>query len=283
MKKWMLCIFLSITLGGVYAQDSSSYPEFARSLYEQGSYDEAIEHFRRLSYFEPEEYTHYYYLGKSYAQLQEYDKGVNFYNRAISNCTDGSISADITFELAQLHMQFKAYDYAALTLWNLRENNLYVKDRKLFYLGFIELLKNDYAEAEALFQKLSYIDSTDYEALASQLHVMEKKMKHPHPKRAKLLSALLPGLGQTYSGDVVGAANSFLLIGGLTTLFIYVQLQLSLVDAILSIYPWYQRYYIGGTDNAANAAIKRREEKRQEQTALFIGFLNQHKTNDNKK
>ena len=60
----------------------------------------------------------------------------------------------------------------------------------------------------------------------------------------------LPGLGQLYAGYTKEALNSFLLNSLLYALMADVIRKQSFIDGVLAIYPWLQRYYGGGYENA---------------------------------
>ena len=64
--------------------------------------------------------------------------------------------------------------------------------------------------------------------------------------------------------------NSILLTGGAFFLFRDISLKYSLYDAIIGIFPLYQRYYSGGVMNARNLAEKKIKEKKRS----GIGELN---------
>jgi hypothetical protein len=92
----------------------------------------------------------------------------------------------------------------------------------------------------------------------------KKNLLSPSPKRARIMSMILPGLGQTYSGDLKSGLNSLLLTSGLIALGINISIRYRLVDAVFSILPWYQRYYTGGYGKAEEIAIRKRQKKRNE-------------------
>jgi tetratricopeptide (TPR) repeat protein len=69
--------------------------------------------------------------------------------------------------------------------------------------------------------------------------------------KAIVLSALLPGLGHTYAHHLREGANSFVLIAGIGAAYIFVAKNVGLIDGIISILPWFNRYYVGGLNGAA--------------------------------
>jgi hypothetical protein len=76
--------------------------------------------------------------------------------------------------------------------------------------------------------------------------------------------SIIPGVGQLYLGEYEAAINSFLLTGFFTGLYIVAMGNLSLLDAVLSVAPWFHRYYQGGLLQAKALAIKKKEIKDSE-------------------
>ena len=74
------------------------------------------------------------------------------------------------------------------------------------------------------------------------------------PKRAKLLSAFLPGSGQYYAGHHFDAMNAFLLNSVTFSFNIYLLTIASYVDATLFFLYVTLRFYRGNLYNAANQA-----------------------------
>jgi hypothetical protein len=75
------------------------------------------------------------------------------------------------------------------------------------------------------------------------------------------MSIFLPGLGQFYAGDIKNGLNSLLLTGGFFTIGFIVAINYSLVDAMVAVVPWIQRYYVGGYNRAAGIAENKKKSK----------------------
>ena len=78
----------------------------------------------------------------------------------------------------------------------------------------------------------------------------------PDKTLATILSIVLPGTGQIYSGDFKSGMNSILLLGGLY----FIGSTLSVTGFIIVI-PFLYRYYVGGILNARQAAEAKQKEK----------------------
>jgi len=75
---------------------------------------------------------------------------------------------------------------------------------------------------------------------------------------------ILPGSGQFYAGSVKDGINSMLLIGGLYFAALQVVKYYSFWDGVIALFPWVQRYYLGGMEKAKKLTIKKAKEKRYE-------------------
>jgi hypothetical protein len=102
------------------------------------------------------------------------------------------------------------------------------------------------------------------------LFIVLESIKGPKPKKARILSTILPGLGQLYAGDIKNGINSFILTGGLIVLGINTAINLTLLDALMTVAPWFQRYYMGGYNRAENIAAEKFKEK---QNRVFLSIL----------
>ncbi|HPB06482.1 MAG TPA: hypothetical protein PKX60_09610, partial [Prolixibacteraceae bacterium] len=85
-----------------------------------------------------------------------------------------------------------------------------------------------------------------------------------------IMSALLPGSGQFSVGAVKEGFNSMLLITGLTIAAIQIVKHYTFLDAVLTLLPWIQRYYIGGMDKAKALAFNKIDKKRYESYLKII-------------
>ena len=81
---------------------------------------------------------------------------------------------------------------------------------------------------------------------------------------------VLPGSGQVYSGNFSSGLNSLLLTTTALSVFTIISIRYSALDAILSVFPYYQRYYVGGVVNAINFA----EEKNKLLYSETVNNLN---------
>jgi TM2 domain-containing membrane protein YozV len=81
---------------------------------------------------------------------------------------------------------------------------------------------------------------------------------------ASWLSIFLPGAGQIYAGETLAGINSLLLTGFFVGVGFYIISISSPIDALFTALPWFQRYYQGGFQRAAEMAKHKRTENRNQ-------------------
>ena len=172
--------------------------------------------------------------------------------------------------MAKCYMSQEKYEYAVIEILNIKEINNYFKSRKNYYLFIIYLYKGDIESSKKYFLKINEFSDSNINQVESSFSRLEKKIRRTNPKVASTLSMVLPGSGQVYSGNFSSGLNSLLLTTTALSVFTIISIRYSFIDAILSVFPYYQRYYIGGVINAINFA----EEKNKLITNKTIIDLN---------
>jgi len=90
------------------------------------------------------------------------------------------------------------------------------------------------------------------------------------PKVAGVLSIVIPGSGQLYAGDYKNAVNSFLLVAVFAAIGTDMFIRYAWYDSLISVFPWFLRYYTGGYKNAMKIAEQKRTEKRNKRLNKII-------------
>jgi len=111
---------------------------------------------------------------------------------------------------------------------------------------------------------ISSLSDSSKKIISKLYNSAEKNNLNPNPKVASFLSMVLPGSGQIYCGELKSGINSFLLTGAALTAFSLINIRYSFFDAILGVFPYYQRYYTGGVINAQNIAENKIKMKKVE-------------------
>ncbi len=263
MKFRIFClIWSSIGFLQLQAQSLEQTLEYGNKLYEQHYYDQAIPVFERVLFFGNRQTTPEvtFRLARSYQETNQFEKALAYYDEAYQLSKDADLKMEVSFQKALLYLSSNNPGFALLELLSIQaDTNEDMQMRKLFFLGATRLKMEHYSLAEKHFR--------DYFILSGQesaLPILEERFKDTldihriNPKLAAYMSLIIPGSGQLYAHAYKEALNSFLLVGGLEVLFIFTAGKVSLLDAYLSVFPWWQRYYGGGFKGARKAAENRK-------------------------
>ncbi len=267
MKLRIFILIISTFLfSGTQAQDIDMTLDFANSQYKKGNYDRAISAYRRVLFFDSTgQFTDksYYRLAECYLATASLKKSVYYYDLAYAATGSDSVKQAVIFDKSYLFILNGQPNYALMELASLG-NDLppEFEQQRSFYSGLIYFMNEQYDKSYNSFSNA--LDSTSHHKhylLDSLFHELED-INRLNPKLARYLSLAIPGLGQLYAGYPVEAANSFLISAAFWGLYFYTLQQYTLLDALLSIYPWVQRYYIGGHFRAGDLAERKKHDRR---------------------
>lgn len=229
-------------------------PGFALSLYE------------RVQHFAPNQLTtsDYASMGRCYSTQGALDAAVACFESGARLAIGDSLRTGLLLKAAWCQLMQQRFQEAHVILFGLPDElPPLLRHEKAFYTAIAHFGLEQFTESEQAFA-VCFPDSIGRQWLRS---VFERNERLPHrynARRAKLLSTFIPGAGQLYIGDVKNGLNSLLLTGGIVALGFNYILYYSWLDSLISIAPWFQRYYLGGRNRAEQLAIDKLRKKRQE-------------------
>lgn len=253
---------------------------FADIQQQMGHHEIAIQAYKRALYFQDKSFEKNIFnrVASSYYGLQNYKDAAKYYDLAYAYERDDKAKTEITLNKAFCLLLEKEYSLALLELFALDEDlTEEQKGQQNFYSAIAYYGMNDFEKSEQFFKACVQTDEQRDEI--TRLFDKNEKIRL-NPKTAKTLSMILPGLGQFYAGDIKNGLNSMLLAGGLITLGIYTSIQFTIFDAIISIGPWYQRYYTGGFKKAEIIAQEKVYKKREVIYRQIIDIIATSSDND---
>ena len=215
-------------------------------------YDLCIPYFKRIAFFESDNITNLNYLAESYQKIKSYDNALVHYSLIYNLLTNDSLKNEVCFEMAKCYMSEDKYEYAEIEILNIKELNNYFKSRKNYYLFLIYLYDGEFELSKNYFLNIREFSDANINQIERSFSHLEKKIRRTNPKVASALSMVIPGSGQVYSGNLSSGINSLLLTTTALSIFTIISFRYSPIEAILSVFPYYQRYYIGGVLNAIN-------------------------------
>lgn len=245
----------------------------ADSAFYQNKQAEARNYYMRVAYFDTSRhYTTYCYqrLGDSYSLEKKYQQAVNLYDMAFHETQNDSLRAELSFARARCFLLNYQYQDALQDILSISDSISPAITRKRdTYLGLTYFALESFAESEQYLLK-SMSNCTSQQTALKAIFVEQKNAKQKNPKVAQWLSTFMPGAGQFYAGDTKNALNSLAINSVFVYLFVATALNYNLVSAALSVFPWLQRYYLGGVNKAGMAAYERNYSARLARFAQII-------------
>ncbi len=261
--KQVICLILIFNAFSARAQDIEQTFQYANGLFAGREFENAVEVYKRVLFFdESGEYGPRIYknIADCLYETEKYEEASGYYELAYASEFTDSLKNEINFRKASCYLILRQYEYAQIELLNLTDSLYDGQTRKKnYYEGMMYFAQSDFKSSEDSFKKL-VSDTTEVHRLFRQ----NDRISKISPKKARILSMIMPGLGQFYVGDIKNGLNSFLLTGGLFYLGIRTGVRNTFMDAVVSVVPWVQRYYIGGFNKAgviAEAKIRERRYK----------------------
>jgi tetratricopeptide (TPR) repeat protein len=239
------------------------------------NYRPALKEYQRYLFFSDDQNANIYYnIGNCYRNLHHYDRAIEFYDKAFFSFQIDSLKYSALYKKIECYIRTNEFGLALAELLMIEDttdrDNYYLRQ---FYLGVCYYGMVDFTNAEKYF-----INSIDQKFEPERKKIAEifkrkKRFYRPNPSAAWKYSMIMPGLGQFYSGDFRNGANSLVLTGTLAYIGITIALNQSIGDAIISVFPWFYRYYEGGYLRAETIAIEKRSEKRSKIYKEIIGII----------
>ncbi len=258
-----LALFLIFTFNYIsgFGQSLTETYGFAESLYKAGSNENAIEAYKRVLFFDSASlYTADIYpkIAQCLYNEKRFKEASTYFELAYNSSKETVIKNELLLKNAGCLLLIKDYDFAKIELLNLNDslNNTQLKESILLN-AMIDFAKSNFKESELGFKTI-----TPDTNVVNSLFRKNDKISKISPRKARIMSMFLPGLGQFYVGDIKNGINSLILTGGLFALGVRSTIINGPLDAIISTIPWFQRYYQGGFNKAEIIAIAKIEEKR---------------------
>lgn len=265
---YILIISLLFCFNG-NAQSVDELVNFADEQYRIGNYAIAAKEYNRAFFFEYGMLDELAFkIAQCYAQLDQVQLASEFYDRAYRLSSDDSLKNEAILANAFCLLIQEQYVLSISELFNVSENiNRHQKIHYHFLKGIAHFqLQDDATAFDEFEQAMQWSGSTEDEIAQLQIEferVVHLKKRY-RPRLAYTMSGILPGSGQFYSGSIKDGINSMVLIGGLYLIAVQVMKYYSFWDAALALFPWVQRYYLGGMEKSEGLAQKKLNEKRYE-------------------
>ncbi|GAB3010354.1 hypothetical protein GCM10027284_31340 [Cyclobacterium sediminis] len=227
--------------------------------------EKAIAAFQRVLFFGDEDFQQKVFpnIAECYFLLGNYSSAARYYDLAYFAATTDTAKTDFTFKKIESLIREKSFLFAKVEILNLPDKLAPpLAKKKSLYEGIIYYGLGDYEASKESF--LILVSEENQKKAVLESFSKLKKVEKINPKKARVMSMIIPGLGHIYAGDVRNGINSLLLNGGFAYLTLQTMFNYSLWDAAISILPWYQRYHMGGYNRAEEAAHEKIRNKTAE-------------------
>jgi tetratricopeptide (TPR) repeat protein len=267
MKQKALFLLVSLTLLRVTApaQTWTETRAFADSLFTAGKLDAALPVYQRTAFFmrpviDAEILCR---IADCFFSVGDLEFALEFYDHSYFAQNNDSIKKEVLFRKTACYLRSHNYNFALMELLSLEDNlSPGFEKKRNFYLGMTWFGLEDFSKAGGFFEKAA--ETPDDQLLIRKIFENTRQFNKPNPKLASWLSIFLPGAGQIYAGETLAGINSLLLTGFFVGVGFYIISISSPIDALFTALPWFQRYYQGGFQRAAEMAKHKRTENRNQ-------------------
>lgn len=279
MKLRVCCIgiFSLILCPSLKAQNLEQSFALAKHLSEQRQYQEALDLFERVVFFDSASvYRHacFHQMALANRKLGRFPQAIDYYTLSFYSAKEKNRQKELQFEILATRLLNKDFISAQEDLFVL-EDLLEAEDsaRFFFYKGLTAFASGNFDSAEVYLAKYLGDSQSIYQTELQELFRKNEKISRINPKTARILSILLPGLGQFYAGDIKNGLNSLVLSTGIIVLAIHLGITVAPLDAVLIATPWFVRYYQGGYRAAERIAEEKILRKRTEVFQKIMDIL----------
>jgi tetratricopeptide (TPR) repeat protein len=223
----------------------------------------AILEYNRLLYEFPEYPSKnrvYLRLAQCYDSIKQPEQAHRFYEEALQSTPKGEpIAQWLLLFNARNHIAKGKFAPALAELYSLDTPKLNNEQADIYHL-LAAVAHHHLGSTHSCKQHLLQLD-VDGERIAEYERSVSAS-ERPNPNAALIMSAILPGAGQLYSGFKREALNSFTINAIFLTLTAQSIRYAGTLDLIVAVLPWFQRYYVGGFNRASILARQKQMKKK---------------------
>ncbi|NUM32201.1 MAG: hypothetical protein HUU47_07755 [Bacteroidetes bacterium] len=267
MKKILIIIIFYLASVTVFAQENfDKYISLAFEHFEKENYDDCIELCERIIFFDNENknFTQLNILiADAYNRKGDFRKAALYYNSSFNSEQEKSKKNDIIFRCALNYYLSNDTIFAYSEMYGIDENSLNNGQRDKFHLimAVLDFKTGRYKSSKEHFRKIEGLNENQLKLLDDMFLKIKKINRKYNPTKVEWMS-IVPGLGQLWCGYYKESANAFLITSAFYALFLNVSLKYNIVDGVLVVFPWFNRYYKGGVIKSYKLAEKKREVER---------------------
>jgi len=275
MQKRLSIILISLLAGfASLGQDIHFVKAHADRQFANGQFDSALKEYQRVQLFDTDSQFQDIFpnIASIYYARSEFDEAAKYFDLAYKTAGNDSLRFEMALKKALCNLKQEAYFAALYELLDLPEpDSELLQQKRDLYLGICHFGLNDYETAQE--HIMAVVDSADMQDLEKVFSDFEHFRKKYNPRKVGTMSKVLPGLGQVYMGNAGSGINSFVLVGGVVGYAVHTALSYGILDGVLVLSSWFNRYYSGGFNNAEDFAVTKIENRKTEVYGEILDLL----------
>lgn len=250
-----LCAFLFLSTF-LPAQDILRHQfAVAESLFAEQQYYNSITELKRVQFFDSLKFYLYpanYLIAKCYKGGAKYNDAIKYFRLALSGARNSDEIYDIKSEIIRCNILRSTTEQALLEL-DLLESEFKNKQHEInYWRGWSNIFDDKWGEAARFFERIQI----DHPLKKFSDSIENAKYSILFPK---LISYILPGVGQFYTGSYISGLMSL----GWNALFVYLSLNSFYADRVfdgLITTALFFRFHRGNVQNAEKFTIEKNKE-----------------------
>jgi len=257
-KIFNILLFINLILSNLLAQDLDKQYNYANSLFNSEKYFDAITEYKRLLYFDKSEQYYFqsnFNIGLSYKFGAKYDEAIKYFYFSEMSAQSDSLKIQSRLQRIRINILRRTTDNALIMLKEMHKEfpNQVDSNTIAYWEGWAYIMADDWEKASLSFNK---IDSE---------HTLKKIANEVEDNKysvtfATLISYILPGSGQFYTGNYISGLLSL----GWNVLWGYLTINAFVTDRVLEGILigglLWARFYRGNFKNAEKFAIEKNIE-----------------------
>ncbi|HKK81821.1 MAG TPA: hypothetical protein VJ909_06220 [Prolixibacteraceae bacterium] len=267
LKRYFFLVISMFAQSLVMGQSAEDVANFASQQFDEGNFAIASKAYNRALFFG---YTDKAFaaqrIAECYTHLEQYKLAGDFYDKSYRFSESDSMKNEAILGKTFSLLMEEKFILGLRELLNFNENQNASQQASFHFLKGISYfgLKNDSVSFNEFIKIATHspLQNIDTSVVKSEFQKIFRYDKKYNPQRAYVMSGIIPGSGQFASGEFSAGLNSMLLIGGLYLVSLRVMHIYSFWDAVLAVFPWIQRYYLGGMEHSKQLAISKIDNKR---------------------
>lgn len=263
-----LCISIlifSVFFHVSFSQSVNNTIKLAENMYESSELELSLKYYKRAAFFSDKNNKQEIYLkiANLLFEKNNISETQNYLDSSLLYCLNDSLKTLILHHKAEVYiidLQFSNAKNIVDECVNNYEKDTLITSRLYYSIIFFGLKK--YELAEKNFLNLLPDSAIVGRAKIKGIFKKNKFLKHSGYKFAKAISIIIPGGGMVYLGNYKNGLNSLLLVGGITFMGVNMASKVSIFNSVVSVFPWFLRYYKSNITKTTKFAFKKYNNKR---------------------